>query len=149
MHCAFMGYYIVCALRTGHFVTIAAPMYQLIRKGKAFVWGASQQLAMNELKSLITMASVLVSLDFSASALPMILHCDASTSIGWGVILSQQQSDGTTRPARFESGIWNDVEKKYDAIKLECRGLLKALKKFRFWLFGRSFSVETDAQTLV
>src|SRR5437773_9380840 len=56
---------------------------------------------------------------------------------------------GTTRPARFESGIWNDVEKKYDAIKLKCRGLLKALKKSRFWLFGRSFSVETDAQTLV
>ena len=28
-------------------------------------------------------------------------------------------------------------------------GLLKALKKFRFWLYGRHFLLETDAQTLV
>ena len=38
---------------------------------------------------------------------------------------------------------------KYDAVKLECRRLLKALKKFRFWLYGRYFTIEIDAQTLV
>jgi hypothetical protein len=54
-----------------------------------------------------------------------------------------------TTTTRFDSGIWSEAEKKYDAVKLECRGLLKALKKFRFWLFGRHFLVETDAQTLV
>ena len=104
---------------------------------------------MEELKRRITTAPVLVTLDFSDSALAIILHVDASTSIGWGGTLSQLQADGTIRPARFESGIWNAAEKKYDAVKLECRGLLKALKKFRFWLFGRHFFVETDAQTLV
>src|SRR5216117_1926684 len=92
---------------------------------------------------------ILISLDFSPSALDILHHVDSSTTIGSGGVISQLQSDGTIRPARFESGLWSDVEKKYDAIKLECRGLLKALKKFRFWLFGRSFSVETDAQTLV
>ena len=34
-------------------------------------------------------------------------------------------------PARYDSGIWNEVEKKYDSGKLECRALLKALKKVR------------------
>jgi Integrase zinc binding domain/RNase H-like domain found in reverse transcriptase len=34
-------------------------------------------------------------------------------------------------------------------LKLECRGLLKSLKKLRFWLFGRYFTVLTDSQTLV
>ena len=29
-------------------------------------------------------------------------------------------------------------------MKLECRGLLKVLKKFRFWLYRRYFIVETD-----
>jgi RNase H-like domain found in reverse transcriptase len=38
---------------------------------------------------------------------------------------------------------------KYDAVKLECRGLLKALKKLRFWLYRRHFCIETDAQMLV
>jgi hypothetical protein len=40
-------------------------------------------------------------------------------------------------------------ERKYDTVKLECRGLLKGLKKLRFWLFRRFFRVETDGQTLV
>src|SRR5579859_2493960 len=40
-------------------------------------------------------------------------------------------------------------ELKYDALKLVCRRLLKALKKLRFWLFRCHFQVETDSQTLV
>ena len=91
---------------------------------------------MDELKRRLTTAPILISLDFSPSALDILLHVDASTTIGWGGVLSQLQSDGTIRPSRFESGLWNDAEKKYDAVKLECRGLLKALKKFRFWLYN-------------
>src|SRR5438046_4513744 len=94
-------------------------------------------------------APILISLDFSPSALDILLHVDASTTIGWGGVLSQLQSDGTIRPARFESGLWSDAEKKYNAVKLECHGLLKALKKFRFWLYRRHFVLEMDAQTLI
>jgi hypothetical protein len=103
---------------------------------------------MDTLKRTLTEASTLIRLDFSASAGPIIINIDAST-IGWGVAIHQLQEDGTRRPARFDSGIWSESERKYDAVKLECRGLLKALKKFRFWLYGRHFKVETDAQTLV
>ena len=53
--------------------------------------------------------------------------------------LSQLQLDGAVRLARFEIGIWSEAKWKYDAVKLECRELLKALKKFRFWLFGRTY----------
>ena len=34
-------------------------------------------------------------------------------------------------PSRYESGLWNDAERGYDATKRECRAVLKALKKFR------------------
>jgi hypothetical protein len=145
----FVGIVVYYRIFIKGFSTIAEPIFRLFRKGKRFYWGQEQQLAMDALKERLTEAPVLVSLDFSPSALPIILHSDASTTIGWGAILSQKQADGTVRPARFESGIWSDAEKKYDAVKLECRGLLKALKKFRFWLFGRPFTIETDAQTLV
>ena len=94
-------------------------------------------------------APTLVPLDFSESAGLIVLSVDASTSIGWGAIHQQGQADETFHPARFESGVWSATERKYDAVRLECRGLLKALKKLRFWLFGRFFRVETDAQTLV
>ena len=113
------------------------------------MWTYDCQLAMDNLKMAITEAPVLIPLDFSPSALQIFLNADASTSIGWGTVLSQLQGDGSIRPARFESGIWSDVEKKYDALKLECRGLLKSLKKLWFWLYGRYFTVLTDSQSLV
>jgi hypothetical protein len=87
--------------------------------------------AMRELKKSLTKAPVLVSLDFSASALGIELGIDASTTVGWGAVLSQYWDDGKLHPARFESGIWSESERKYDALKLEYRGLIKALKKLR------------------
>jgi len=146
---AFIGLVVYYRIFIVGFAIVAAPIFVLFRKNVKFNWTEECQLAMDELKRRITTAPVLISLDFSPSALTIILNVDASTKIGWGGTLSQLQADGTIRPARFESGIWNAAEKKYDAVKLECRGLLKALKKFRFWLFGRHFLVETDAQTLV
>ncbi|TMI84695.1 MAG: hypothetical protein E6H10_05305 [Bacteroidetes bacterium] len=128
---------------------IAAPIYNLFRKGKRFVWNSECQLAMDTLKRRLTESPVLITLDLSPSALRIIVNVDAASTIGWGAVLSQYQSNGEIHPARYESGIWSDPEKKYDALKLECRGLLKALKKFRYWLFGRYFSVRTDSQSLV
>ena len=132
-----------------NFSIVAAPIYNLFRKGQLFRWSSECQLAMDILKSALTSAPVLISLDFSPSALSIILQIDASTTIGWGGVLSQFQSDGKLHPARFESGIWSDVEKKQDPLKLECRALLKSLKKFRFWLYGRYFIVETDSNSLM
>jgi len=145
----FVGIIVYYRIFIAGFATIAAPIFALFRKGVRFCWSVERQAAMGELKRSLTEAPVLVSLDFSPGALLITLNVDASTTIGWGAILSQIQPDGRPRPARYESGIWNDAELKYDAVKLECRGLLKALKKLRFWLYGRHFYVETDAQTLV
>jgi hypothetical protein len=65
---------------------------------------------MDELKHRLTEPPILISLDFSPSALMVILNVDASTTIGWGAVLSQLQPDGEARPARFESGIWSAAE---------------------------------------
>ena len=131
------------------FSVIAVPIMELFRKSAVFVWTVARQAAMDALKKLLTEAPTLITLDYSAGAGPIILSVDASTTIGWGGNLQQEQPDGRRKPARYESGVWNDAERKYDAIKLECRGLLKALKKLQFWLYGRHFLVETDAKTLV
>ena len=93
---------------------------------------------MDQLKEALTTPPALVSIDFTPSAGMIIVTVDAS-KVGWGGILQQEQQDGHTRPARYDLGIWNDTERKYDVLKMECRGLLKALKKFRFWVHGRFF----------
>src|ERR1700689_691640 len=104
---------------------------------------------MDELKSLLMRTSVLIALDFLPSALPIIFNVDASMTIGWGAVLSQMQENEKHRSARYESGIWSDMERKSDAVKLKCRGLMNALKKLRFWLYRRHFLLETNGQTLV
>ena len=140
---AFIGLVVYYRIFIVGFATAAALIFKLFRKNAKFVWTADCQLVIDDLKQQITMTPILITLDFSDSALAIILHVDASTK------LSQLQANGMMRPARFESGIWNTAEKKYDAVKLECCGLLKALKKFRFWLFGWHFLVKTDARTLI
>ena len=146
---AFVGIVVYYRIFIKDFASIAAPIFRLFRKKVEFEWSPECGDAMVKLKDALSNAPVLVSLDFSPSALGIELDIDASTTIGWGAILCQWQEDGNRHPARFESGIWSDAEKKYDALKLECRGLIKALKKLRFWLFGRFFTVNTDSQTLV
>ena len=123
--------------------------FSAIPEGKRFEWNEEHADAMRILKKSLIESPLLVSLDFSNSALGIELGIDASTTVGWGAVLSQYRDDGKLHPARYESGVWTDAEKKYDALKLECRGLIKALKKLRFWLFGRFFTVTTDSQTLV
>jgi len=94
-------------------------------------------------------APVLISLDFSPSARKIILNVDVAMTIGWGAALHQEQPNGTRRPTHFDGGLWSDAERKYDAEMLECCGLLKALKKLRFWLYGRHFIIEMDAWNLI
>ncbi len=57
----------------------------------------------------------------------------------------QEDKNKKRHPARYESGYWNPAERGYDATKHECRGVLKALKKFQFWLYGIYFLLEMDA----
>ena len=42
--------------------------------------------------------------------------------------------------------MWNETEQRYDAIKRECRGVLKTLKRFKVWVYGVSFMLEVDVK---
>jgi len=107
-----------------------------------------QEEAMDTLKRALTTAPALKPIDYHAVG-TIFLSID-SLNIGWGAILQQEkESTNKHHPARFESGVWNEAEKKYDGGKLECRGLLKALKKLRVYLYGVRFVMEIDARTLV
>ena len=100
------------------------------------------------MKESLTTAPALVSIDYDEGAGLIILAFDASL-MGWGAVLMQLEKNSKRRhPARYESGLWIKVESQYDAGKRECRALLKALKKFKSWLYGVTFMVEIDVMTL-
>ena len=118
-----------------------------MKKNTPFIWGKEQIEAMDLLKLALTTFPALVSLDYLEGAGEIILTVDTSLE-GWGGVL-MQLVQGKRHPSRYESGIWSCAEKKYNATKRECRNVLKALKKVRYWLYGVRFVLETDANVLV
>jgi len=100
------------------------------------------------LKRALTAAPALKPIDYHAAG--MIFLSVDSSNIGWGAILQQEENSMQKRyPACFESGVWNEAEKKYDGGRLKWGGLLKAPKKLRVYLYRVRFVVEIDARTLV
>ena len=103
--------------------------------------------AIAELQRAITTAPILISLTYGPDAGLIILAVDASL-LSWGAVL--MQLIGMKRhPTKFESGTWDAAKQKYDATKRECRGVLKAFKRLRNYLYGVLFLFEIDAKVLV
>ena len=145
---AFLGVCVYYRIWVRGFSLIAAPIFRLFRKDEEFYWGREQRKAMDKLKVALTSAPALMPIDYSEGAGTIFCSTDASLD-GWGGHLSQDDSEGRRHPARYESGVWSESERKYDAGKRECRALLKTLKKFKNYLYGIRFVVEIDAKTLV
>lgn len=146
---AFIGLCVYYRLWVRDFAVRAEPIFRLFRKKASFVWGFEQQEAMDDLKNALTSPPALRPIDYEEGG-AIVLSVDSSLQ-GWGAILQQAEPEEPKKrhPSRYESGLWTDPERKYDSGKLECRGLLKALKKLRFYLYGIHFQVEIDAKTLI
>lgn len=130
------------------FQWIAAPLYEVTRsKNSKFYWNDEQQEAFDQLKEILSSNPVVLPLDYEADPLNIIVAVDASLQ-GWGAVLMQNQR-GRRHPARYESGIWTPAESEYDAGKREARAVLKALKKFKSFLYGVHFTLEVDSETVV
>jgi hypothetical protein len=88
----------------------------------------------------------LIIINYSEEAREIIVTADINLE-RWDAILMQIVEDRRC-PFRYESKIWNQIERKYDATKRECRAVFKIFKKFRSWLYGIYFVLETDANVL-
>ena len=145
---AFIGMCVYYRVWIKGFSFIAERLFWLTRKNREFLWTEPQLYAMDKVKRALTSTLALQPIDYEDSGL-VEFFADSSLQV-WGAVL--QQEDPKTRkrlPARYESGMWTDAEKKYDSGKLECAGLLKVLKKFRYYLYGVKFWVEINARKLV
>jgi hypothetical protein len=138
------GYYRVFV---DHFATKAEPLTKLLRKSTPWTWGNEQRQAMAAIVAELIRKPCLVVLDYTCGR-AIILMVDASLD-GWGGVLMQVGEDGHRHPVRFFSGVWSDAEKRYDATKRECRGLLSILKSAKRYLYGAAFTVETDSSVLI
>lgn len=92
-----------------------------------------------KLKVAITTAPVLSIVDPNE---PFVLEKDASGE-AIGVVLSQRG-----RPVAFESKKLDRAQQNYSAYKQELLVIIHALKKWRHYLYGATFEVQTDHESV-
>ena len=61
----------------------------------------------------------------------------------------QEDGDSKRYPLRYKSGVQSDAKRRYNAGKRECKSVLKALKKFRLYIYSVRFILKLDAKTLI
>jgi len=120
------------------FGSIAAPLTQLLTKD-GFRWTTESQEAFLKLKTALITPPVLRLPDFEQ---PFVVECDASGT-GLGAILSQND-----QPIAFFSEALKGSARALSTYDKEMLAVVKAVRKWRPYLLGKSFVIKTDHQSL-
>ena len=114
--------------------TLAAPLTRLTGK-VPWTWGEAEEHAFQSLKETLSNAPVLALPD---SSKPFKVISDAS-DYGVGAVLLQEG-----RPVAYFSKKLSNAERNYSTTEKELAGVLYALKEWRCYLLGQTFTVVTD-----
>ena len=123
-----------------HFAKIAGPLNALTSSGTAFTWEPKHAEAFSKLKEALVSPPLL---DYPLKTDQFVLSTDASDS-GLGAVLSTAR--GTV--IEYASRTLSNAEKKYATTEKECLAIVWAVHKFRHYLIGAHFLLETDHKPL-
>ena len=122
------------------------PLHQLTGK-KKFRWDEKCQQAFDLAKKKLAKATTMAFPSMKEED-TYFLTTDAS-DLGWGGCLSQYQSDiGYEVPLSFSSGSFTNSELNWPIKEKECFSLVKNLRNYETYLFGRKFVWRTDNRAL-
>ena len=123
------------------FAEISAPLTDLLKKGKAehIQWSKAQERAYSLLKEYLLQEPVL---KLPALSKLFVLWTDTS---GVGVVaVLLQENDGKL----YASKKLNLTEARYPIIEKECLAVVWGIKRFKLYLAGRRFTLQTDHKPL-
>jgi len=124
---------------------LANPLNQLLNKNSEFCWTEVHKDAFKKIKTALTTAPILAHF---APGRPTRVAADAS-SYGLGATLEQKNGDQPWRPVCYASRTLSDTEKRYAQIEKEALASTWACEKFKQYLIGQDFTIQTDHKPLV
>ena len=122
------------------FAELSAPLTQLTSSKATFTWEAKHQLAFDTLKQSLMSPPVL---DYPRKHDHFTLTTDAS-DVGLGAVLSTSRNT----VIEYASRALTSAERNYTTTEKECLAIIWATRKFRHYLLGLSFTLETDHKPL-
>jgi len=128
------------------FSKIIAPLVNLTRKGKQFIWNTERQTAFDSLKAAFVSAPILAAFDWEKDIL---LETDASDYVSAGV-LSQYGDDGQLRPVAYFSKKHSVTECNYEIYDKELLAIIRCFEEWRPELEGTELPIKvlTDHRNL-
>lgn len=127
----------------GKFSTCAEPLTRMLKKNRRWIWTAEAQKAFDEIKKLISDATLLYR---PRRDCRFYVQTDAS-DVGLGAQLFQVV-DGATQVVAYASRLLAERERNYSTSEREALAVVFALTKWRSHLLGVPFTVRTDHQSL-
>ena len=127
------------------FSTVSAPINELLKKKSSnnLVWNGEQKKCFEELKNALLKDPILMLPDVSK---PFILRTDAS-HYGLGAVILQEY-EGILKPVCYAGKKLNASELKYSVIEKECYAIVWGINRFKEFLYGKEFILQTDHMPL-
>ena len=125
---------------------ISAPLSDHTRKGQPnkVQWGEAQERAFLTLQKRLLKKPILQLPDHQK---PFILRTDTSNNCGLGASLMQEHDD-KLYPVAYASKKLSSTECKYSTLERECLAIVWRMTKFRLYLAGKPFILQTDHKPL-
>eukprot|EP00731_Ephydatia_muelleri_P004100 Em0002g276a len=140
----FMGMVTQLGKFTPNLAELSQPLRDLLSSKRAWNWGPSQREAFSLVKMELSKPSVLA--HYSPTARVKVTA--NASSHGLGAVLTQLNK-GEWRPVTFASRSMTETERRYAQIEKEALAVTWACEKFRDYVLGRNFDIETDHKPLV
>lgn len=125
------------------FANIAKPLTRLTEKSRKFEWDNDSQCAFENHKSAMVTAPIL---SYPLPTGEFILDTDAS-NVGIVGVLSQVQ-DGQEKVIGYFSKVLSKPERNYCVTRRELLAVVKSVKHFYKYVYGREFLLRTDHAAL-
>lgn len=119
-------------------------LFNLLKKNVPFKWNDNYENVFLEVKKAFCEQLMLIHPDFSKL---FVLRCDSSFFCIGGYLLQYQQN--VEKPICFLSKTLNQTQQLYSTVEKEALALTYLLQKFRYFLLGRKFVVQSDCSGLL